>query len=286
MTDPTPDAATQLNSKTDAKTDAKTEMAAQLARRVEEASLNAWPALQQQFYDGWVLRFAKGFTKRANSIVPLYPALPGSLVPIEERVRYCENLYAREQLHTIFRLTSISPYPGLDDFLARRGYSLLDPAVVQLRQFSSSPPTPQRYSQTQNPTRFATVGIEPWLEIYSQLAQVPEAAKQLHGAILSGIQALCGFGVLFAGAGASERPVACGLAVTEAHFVGLFDVITAQDQRQQGYGQLLVEQLLRWGATAGATSAYLQMLEANKPAAVLYQGLDFHPLYRYWFRAA
>lgn len=259
---------------------------AQLARRVEEASLNAWPALQQQFYDGWVLRFAKGFTKRANSIVPLYTALPGNQVPIEDRVRYCENLYAREQLQTIFRLTSISPYPDLDDFLIQRGYRLLDPAVVQLRQFDTAPPRPERYQDHQPITRFATVGLEPWLDTYTKLADVPDSARRLHGAILGGIQALCGFGVLFAGSGANERPVACGLAVAEASFVGLFDIITAPDQRQQGYGRLLVEQLLRWGSTAGANSAYLQMIEANTPAQALYKSLDFHPLYRYWFRVA
>lgn len=265
---------------------AKTNSAAQLARRVEEASLNAWPALQQQFYDGWVLRFAKGFTKRANSISPLYPSLPGNPMPIEERVRYCENLYAREQLQTIFRLTSISPYPELDNFLTQRGYTLIDPAVVQLRDFSSAPPQPEQFAKSPNPTRFVTVGIEPWLDIYTKLAQVPDSAKVLHGAILRGIQALCGFGVLFTGSGASERPVACGLAVAEASFVGLFDIITDPNERQQGYGRLLVEQLLRWGATAGASNAYLQMIEANKPAEALYKSLDFHPIYRYWFRAA
>lgn len=278
MTEPTSDAAEEST--------AKTNSAAQLARRVEEASLNAWPALQQQFYDGWVLRFAKGFTKRANSIAPLYPALPGNPMPIEERVRYCENLYAREQLQTIFRLTSISPYPELDNFLTQRGYTLLDPAVVQLRDFASAPPQPERFAQSPNPTRFVTVGIESWLDIYTKLAQVPNSAKILHGAILRGIQALCGFGVLFAGSGINERPVACGLAVSEANFVGLFDIITDPNERQQGYGRLLVEQLLSWGATAGATSAYLQMIEANKPAAALYKRLDFHPIYRYWFRAA
>jgi hypothetical protein len=41
-------------------------------RDLEELALTTWPALQQWLYDGCVVRFAGGHTKRANSVNPLY----------------------------------------------------------------------------------------------------------------------------------------------------------------------------------------------------------------------
>lgn len=43
-----------------------------MIRQIEEISLNAWPALQTIHYDGWILRFAYGVTKRSNSVSLIY----------------------------------------------------------------------------------------------------------------------------------------------------------------------------------------------------------------------
>ena len=58
-------------------------------RYLEELSFNAHPSLQTQYYDGWILRFAKGYSSRANSVNVIYP----SFIDIKEKVEECEKRY-------------------------------------------------------------------------------------------------------------------------------------------------------------------------------------------------
>src|SRR5437868_6694718 len=55
-------------------------------RVIEELTLNAWPPLQSMLYDGWLLGFSHGYTRRANSVQSLYP----SSLPLDEKIAICE----------------------------------------------------------------------------------------------------------------------------------------------------------------------------------------------------
>ena len=238
-----------------------------LCRRIEEASLNAWPAMHQVLLDGWLLRFNRGFTKRANSIIPLYPAMQ----PAETKVRYCENLYAREQLQTIFRLTSITDHVHLDDLLAQRRYAELDPTHVLHKPLTGKTVDTRGYSEQP---------LREWLQAYCSLSGIPDTASQLHEVLLKSIRTGSIFGVLRD----NGEVVACGMGVVENELVGLFDIVTHPARRRTGYATRMVSALIDAGARRGATRVYLQVMEENAAARALYRTLEFESLYRYWYR--
>ena len=250
---------------------------AALARRVEEASLNAWPALHQVMLDGWVLRFTRGFTKRANSVTPLYPAAQ----PPAEKIRYCENLYAREGLRTIFRMTTVSEENGLDDLLASRGYECLDPTQVLHRSVATG--------EFDVAGAFSVVPVASFLGTYANVQEPPDVdassartAAELHRLILRAIRNETVFGSIME----DGEPVACGMAVVEREMVGLFDIVVHPGCRRRGHGRGLVESLLKRAADMGARTAYLQVLNDNAGARSLYAALGFEPLYEYRYRVS
>jgi ribosomal protein S18 acetylase RimI-like enzyme len=241
--------------------------ALQLTQRIEQASLNAWPALHQVLHDGWLLRFCGGFTKRANSV----SIITRGSTPLAERIDFCESLYRHQGLAPVFRLTDRCPEPGLDDLLAARGYAHIDPTDVLAADATAL----AGHALT------GELGRDDWLEHYTRLSGSPEQARRLHGLLLSGIRLPCRFGVVEA----EGQVVACGLAVHEADLVGLFDIVTDAAHRGRGHGERLTAGLVAWGAGAGARIAYLQVVAANAPAQRLYRGLGFGASHRYWYRA-
>lgn len=236
--------------------------------------------------DGWILRFSRGFTKRANCIVPLYASTqsrPDRDTHLD-KLRYCENLYAREQQQTIVRLTTIDesapdaaaagddPH-SLDAVLAERGYTAQERTLVLTRELTHIP---------HGNDTVTLLPLDEWLSAYSALTGTEEPARTLHKFILRGIAGECGCAVI----SRNGEPVACGLAVVERELVGLFDVYTRPELRQQGLAENLVAGLLNWAENQGAQRAYLQVLRDNTPALRLYRRLDFLLSYEYWYRIA
>lgn len=240
---------------------------------IEELSLNAWPALQTICYDGWLLRFANGYTSRANSVNPLY----ASSLPDLSKIRYCEQLYSAQGLNTIFKLTPANVQ--LDSVLEKLGYIYRNPTQVQVLDLAAT----SAFSGTlaiSDKLNLTPILTDAWLNAVEQITHIEHKNLQ----ILQQMLALLVPSACFAYISRENVPVAIGLAVLERKQIGLFEIATATTYRKQGLANAIVSSLLEWGRQQGAVSAYLQVVADNAPARNLYRKIGFSDSYQYWYR--
>jgi ribosomal protein S18 acetylase RimI-like enzyme len=241
------------------------------SRRLEELSLNASGAFQSLIYDGWLVGYRNGPTKRLRCVNPLY----GSSLPLEEKVDYCTRFYAAAHLPAIFRLLPFSQPPTLDGYLERIGWGSFERTLV-LRAALGGVPAPAlpdvQVDIVPPPDWEQTVA--PLLEVTADaLPQMIERAKNYPlphaGAIIRRDGAV----------------VACGLLKLENEYAGLFAVHTASAVRGKGLGRAIVAALLAEAVQHGARTAYLQVTAGNAAALALYRHFAFATAYDYWYRA-
>jgi hypothetical protein len=242
-----------------------------IAYHVETAAFNAWPGLQTYLYDGWVIRLANGYTKRANSVTPLYS---GEL-ELTIKIDYCEALFKRSGQAAVFRLPAFTNPEVLDTELAARGYKRIDETSVQVLDLSWSGALSSERAFIL-PDRS---GLESWLGSFHQM-NVSRTDPDTHRQLLqNALGQKCPMVLMV-----DSEVVCCGIAVADGGYCGLFDIVTAVDQRQKGYGRELTESLLDWAINAFAHTAYLQVMVNNIRANRLYANLGFKEIYRYWYR--
>jgi GNAT superfamily N-acetyltransferase len=242
-------------------------------RRVEELSMNAWPAPRQVAHDGWVLRFGGGYTGRANSVHPLYD---GSL-DVGDKIEFCDRAYRRVGLPLLFKMTAAARPADLDYVLERRGYRAFNHTSVQVKPLDD---VADREANDDGITSFDRVDAR-WLEPVVAFRAIPPD----HAAVLRSILGALCLPARFSTLSEGGQPVACGLAVVEGEWVGLFDIVTRAESQRRGYATRMMNDLLKWARAVGARKAYLQVTRTNTPALRLYEKLDFREAYSYWYRA-
>jgi ribosomal protein S18 acetylase RimI-like enzyme len=239
-------------------------------RALEELALTTWPALQQWLYDGWVVRFAGGHTRRANSVTPLYSSRRQPAAKIGQ----CEQWYAAANLPAVFRLNAHTAPAALDRLLDARGYQRVDPSLTLHRRLDTWA------MPRELPGSLRSEQLADWLPLYCQLSGKALDQQHNHMALLQATPAPRIFAALWEG----DQPVACAVGVLSAQALSIVDVVTAAQQRQRGYGTSLLAQLFGWAQRAGASDAALQVQGDNVAARSLYARLGFHEVYAYWYR--
>lgn len=237
-------------------------------RQTEEHLMNAWPSLRTIISDGWVLREAGGYTKRANSASAL--TAHGDF---QTAFTAAERFYASFGQPTIFRLTPLAGDEP-DRVLADCGYAHVDETIVMTALLA----------QNRVPDSSVVISAactSDWEAGYADAKALDDTECRAHRAILDRIAPLA---TAYATAHDGSRAIAFGLGVVERGRLGLFDIVTLPAARRQGAARRLVGALMNWGSSQNAQTAWLSVIADNRPALPLYEQFGFRELYRYHYR--
>jgi GNAT superfamily N-acetyltransferase len=237
---------------------------------IEEQSMNAWPSIQTVLYDGWVIRMANGYTKRANSINPIYPYKNN----LKEKIKYCETVYENNGLPVIYKLIECYEHNIIDKELEKLNYKQDD--VTSVQTCNSLPVLNNTIDGIIINNYFDKTWIDGFVECNQIKQEYMETIKTMLGNIIGN--------KIVVYKEINGEIIGCGYGVIENDNVWIFDIIVKENKRGNGYGEEIVKSILSRAKAEGTDTAYLQVVNKNIIAKKLYEKLGFKEKYKYWYR--
>jgi N-acetylglutamate synthase len=218
---------------------------------------------------GWLLRADSGFTRRANSVLPL--GRPGR--PLDEALAAAHAWYTDRGLPLRLQVP-VEARRLLDAELGERGWEptartqLFVARLDALRSVACGPAVA--------PVELTPLPDEDWLELYRDGGGLTEAGR----ALLTRHDRLA-----FATIRMDGRTAAVARGAVDDGWLGIMAVEVAPDYRRRGLARTVMAGLWDWAAaTHGATRSYLSVLAENVPAVALYEGLGYWVHHEYHYR--
>lgn len=239
-------------------------------KNFEEISIKIIPALEQIIIDGWVLRFFKNYLQRANLIQPLY----NGKMNIYEKIQQCKEIYSNKGLSHVFRLTSFTRPQALDQILYKQKY--IKSKVNRMLYINS-----KNYHLEKHDRCIICKDMKEWISACQIISDCTDLEASIHYKFRKLIN-LPKCLMIFEHSG---KPVSCGMGLLDKSYVGIFDVKTKEEYRNQGCAAKLINSILGYAKQKGAVHAYLNLTSTNIPAFHLYSKIGFREIYEYWYRS-
>ncbi|MEU1517004.1 GNAT family N-acetyltransferase [Streptomyces sp. NPDC005811] len=230
------------------------------------AASRAWRPVESERLGAWELRAASGFTRRANSVLPLGD--PG--LPLDGALDAVRRWYGERGLPAYVQTATGAE--GTQELLCaeleRRGW--VREVTAELWTGALAPVADRADAEGVVLGREAD---EAWLARY-QRKGVSEVALSVLGS---------GPSVWFASipGPAGGAPAAIGRCVVDGRWAGFGAVEVDPEQRRKGLATLVMAALARRALDEGASAAWLQVEEENAGARRLYAGMGFSAHHAY-----
>ncbi|WP_228181578.1 GNAT family N-acetyltransferase [Streptomyces anulatus] len=239
----------------------------------------AWQPVESEALGDWRLRAAGGFTRRANSALPLGD--PG--LPVGEALGRVRDWYEERGLPAYVQTATGAE--GTQELLCaeleRHGWRREVSAEVRIAALAP-------VGDLEADVRAVRLTREPdaaWLARYQRFStpgphvlRVLGSGPSVWFATVLGSTEAAGDA---ADAGPDAPPAAIGRCVVDGRWAGFMAVEVAPEHRRRGLATTVMAALARRALDEGASAAWLQVEEDNEGARALYDGMGFAAHHRY-----
>ena len=241
-----------------------------LTETLERLLLHVWPSVETvpaSAGPAWVLRFAHGYSSRANSAA----AISAGAVVGPAILREAENYFSSHGLPATFRITPLVT-PASIPVLKAHGYVRKDEAITMTASLDA------RSTRLVGDIVMRDEADDQWLSGVTALNSDESKRNPAH---LKTITSRMEQPVAFASI--AHQGIASGYAICAIRdgWAELGSIIIAPQARGRGLGRKLVAGLLHWASENGAARAFLQVDADNSAAIALYRSLGFADCYAY-----
>ncbi|GAA1424519.1 GNAT family N-acetyltransferase [Streptomyces thermospinosisporus] len=234
------------------------------------AAARAWRPVESERLGEWELRAAAGFTRRANSVLPLGD--PG--MPLDAALEAVRRWYAERGLPAYVQTATGAE--GTQELLCaeleQRGWVREVTAEVWVAALA---PVADAEAEPSGVV-LSREADEAWLARYRRKGVSEVALRVLTG----------GPSVWFATVPGDDGapPAAIGRCVVDGRWAGFAAVEVDPDRRRQGLATEVMAALARQALAEGASAAWLQVEEDNEAARAMYERMGFaaHHAYHHY----
>jgi ribosomal protein S18 acetylase RimI-like enzyme len=183
-----------------------------------------------------------------NGRIPSPPSIHPSNENVKNKISNCEQLYFARNEKAVYKMTPRAKPINLDLALEESGYALEGTTSVQVLNLAD----------TESPNETNVIKYDhlhnEWFQDFCLLSNIDDHDQTILKKMLSNIIPKTCFMLLTDEGG---TVTASGLGVLEDEYIGLYNIITHENYRKQGYGAILIRNLLHCGKENRAKNAYL-----------------------------
>ncbi len=237
----------------------------ELIAGLEERLLHVWPAVRTEMIDGWAVRFAGGYTGRANSASAMIPDARMTDALLARIV----TMYQHENLVPQVRVSPVAN-PDTERLLLQQGFVSRGLAHSMIADIDTELKRDAWVELATYPDFEWCVGVTSRQE---EAKRNPQALQ----AIVNRIKVPARFATIVI----EGEEVGFGVAAIDRGWVELGSIVVDMHHRGKGLGRALITTLLHWALQQGIACAFLQVDVTNSAALGLYKSLGFEVLYDY-----